>query len=196
MFSRLRLPDVAANMKKITWNSDKVLSISAFIISIATLLTLLYQVRLAQDQVELVRKEQKASVLPYIEIWSNSNMGFANLYLANNGIGPAFIEEISILFDNEVYRGDPASFYYDVVQQEDTIRILFATIKTGRVIPAGEKIEMIETTDSQKDADLLKKWYGYEGKVKVRIRYSSVYDDQWVTEGIGSIPTPLEMEEE
>ena len=59
-------------MKKITWNADKVLSISAFVVSIATLLALLYQVRLAQNQVELVRKEQKASVLPYIEIWSNS----------------------------------------------------------------------------------------------------------------------------
>ena len=55
-------------MKKLTWNSDKVLSISAFVVSIATLLALLYQVQLAQNQVELVRKEQKASVLPYVKI--------------------------------------------------------------------------------------------------------------------------------
>ena len=116
--------------------------------------------------------------------------------MVNNGIGPAFIEEIIILFDNEVYRGDPASFYSDVVQQEDNVRFSFATIKTGRVIPAGEKVEMIGTTTSEKDADLLMKWYGYEGKTKLRIRYSSVYGDQWITEGIGSSPTPVETKEE
>ena len=91
-------------MKKITWNSDKILSISAFVVSIATLLALLYQVKLAQNQVELVRKEQKASVMPYIEIWPNyTNKNSANLALINNGIGPAFIEEISVLSNEKVY---------------------------------------------------------------------------------------------
>ena len=47
-------------------------------------------------------------------------------------------------------KGDPPSFYYDVIRQEDNIRILFATIKTGRVIPAGEKVEMVGTTTSEK----------------------------------------------
>ena len=54
-------------MKKITWNSGKVLSISAFVGSIATLLALLYQVQLVQNQVNLVQKGQKASVSPYME---------------------------------------------------------------------------------------------------------------------------------
>ena len=76
-------------MKKINWNADKILSISAFVVSIATLLTLLYQVQLAQNQVELVRVEQKASVLPYIEIWpqnqnSKSLLNFL-LSIATNG---------------------------------------------------------------------------------------------------------------
>ena len=39
------------------------------------------------------------------------------------------------------------------------------------------------------------KWFGGGGKAKVRIRYSSVYGDQWVTETNGS-PTPREKPKE
>ncbi len=55
------------------WNADKIISLSAFVVSIATLLALMYQIRLsgkqnelAQRQQELVRKQQYASVLPYL----------------------------------------------------------------------------------------------------------------------------------
>ena len=81
-----------------------------------------------------------------------------------------------------------------MIQQEDTIDFLYASISPGRVIPAGEAVEMIGTTFSHKDANLLLKWFGGGGKVKVRIRYSSVYEDQWVTETGGS-PQTVESKE-
>ena len=184
-------------MKKITWNSDKILSISAFVVSIATLLALLYQVKLAQNQVEMARKGQKASVLPYIEIWpQRQNPNSFSLSLVNNGIGPAFIDEISVLAGDKVYQGDPNSFYWNVIVQEDTINFGYADVSPGRLVPAGEHVAMVETNISQKDADLLVKWFGSEGEATVVIKFSSVYGDQWITEGILSNPRLLKYEEQ
>ena len=182
-------------MRKITWNSDKVLSISAFVVSIATLLALLYQVQLAQNQVEMVRRGQKASVLPYIQIWlQKRNSNSFSLSLVNNGIGPAFIDDISILANNKVYQGDPTSFYRNVIMQEDTIDFAYATVSLGQLVPAGVRIDMMETNASQKNADLLVKWFGSEGKATVVIKFSSVYGDQWATEGVLGYPKLVKIE--
>ena len=185
------------SMRKITWNSDKVLSISAFVVSIATLLALLFQVKLAQNQAEMARKGQKASVLPYVEIWpQRQNSNSFSLSLVNNGIGPAFIDSISILADNKVYHGDPYSFYWNVIVQQDTINYGYSNVSPGQLVPAGARIDMMETNASQKDADLLVKWFGSEGKATVVIKFSSVYGDQWVTEGILGYPKLVKIEEE
>jgi len=44
-------------VKKIQWNADRVVSISAIIVSMATLIIILYQT-------SLMRQEQRASVMP------------------------------------------------------------------------------------------------------------------------------------
>lgn len=91
------------------WNSDKIISLSAFVISIATLLALMYQIRLSGEQNELVRKQQYASVLPYLAIQVGTNNGseLFRLTLKNNGVGPAFIDEIRVVYNSQTYVGDP-----------------------------------------------------------------------------------------
>ena len=80
-----------------------------------------------------MRKQQYASVLPYLEIWlgTNNKDQLFDLRLLNNGIGPAFIEEIRIVHNGQVYPGDPLSFYRTKIIQEDTIRMGFYNITKG-----------------------------------------------------------------
>jgi len=67
-------------------NSDRVLSITAFIISIATLIALMYQSNLVSEQNEMMQKEQYASVMPYLAMgfMGNDDDSSFELFLTNN----------------------------------------------------------------------------------------------------------------
>lgn len=189
------------------WNADKIISLSAFVVSIATLLALMYQIRLsgeqnrlAQQQQELIRKEQYASVLPYLELRTGTNNGnrLFEFILYNNGVGPAFIEEVRIVYDGNVYAGDPSVFLQTVIASEENISPFpygKHSILKGQVIPAGEQIVMLTAYDfsaTAEDRERLVQWFGRppEGseRARVEIIYSSVYGEQWLLSGIGRIP--------
>ena len=203
------LDQLPINVNKKFWNTEKIISVSAFVISIATLLALMYQIRIAGEQNELVRqqqelmrKQQYASVLPYLEIWigTNNKDQLFDLRLLNNGIGPAFIEEIRIVHNGQVYPGDPFTFYRTKIIQEDTIRMGFYNITKGRVIPAEKEIPMMSSNyfSSEEDLDKFTKWFQRPTKepalAQVEIVYSSVYGERWITKGIGAIPELLPSE--
>lgn len=194
------LDQLSINFEKKFWNSEKIISLSAFVVSIATLLALMYQIRLSGEQNELVRKEQYASVLPYLEIWPSSRSStHFSLSIVNNGIGPAFINEVKVVYKGQEYEGDPNTFYYSKIVEIDTILFGYGSVGKGHVLRAGEERSLIETNVSRADADKLKYWFGRptaDGeRAKVEITYSSVYGERWVTRGIATIPEPLSTED-
>ena len=195
------------------WNADKIISLSAFVVSIATLLALMYQIslsgeqnELAQRQQELVRKQQYASVLPYLELRIGTNNGnrLFEFMLYNNGVGPAFIEEVRIIYDGQEYSGNLLNFYRAVVlQEEDTVILDLAVrgIYQGNLIPAGRETAMLTAYDyssTPADRDRLLAWFGRPtGEpelARVEIIYSSVYGERWIVRGVGAIPESLPAE--
>ena len=200
-------------LNKKFWNSEKIISLSAFVTSIATLLALMYQIslsgeqnELARRQQELVQKQQYASVLPYLEIRTRTNNGdrLFELVLFNNGVGPAFIEEIRTVYDGQVYPGDPPTFYKTVIMQADKDTIILGTqnVGEGQVVPAGEEIAMLivfSYNSSPEDRDKLFGWFGHPIQepelARVEVVYASVYGERWVIKGIGAIPESLVDEE-
>ena len=195
------------------WNADKIISLSAFVVSIATLLALMYQIRLsgeqnelAQRQQELVRKQQYASVLPYLELLTGTNNGdrLFELILYNNGVGPAFVEEVRIVYNGQEYPGDPLNFYRAVVLgKEDTANIDLATrsIYKGNLIPAGRETAMLTAytwASSPEERDRLSEWFSPTKDpelARVEIIYASVYGERWIVKGIGAIPEPPPSED-
>ena len=193
------------------WNAEKIISLSAFVTSIATLLALMYQIslsgeqnELARKQQELVQKQQYASVLPYLELSIRTNSGdrLFEFILVNNGVGPAFIEEIRTIYDGQIYPGGPPTFYRAVIVQKDYTIVGTQNINKGQVIPAGEKIAMLTAfadASSSKDRDRLIKWFGRPTQepelARVEVVYSSVYGERWVIKGMGAIPESLVDEE-
>ena len=64
-------------------NTDKILGLSAMLISICTLIVFLYQTN-------LIKKQQYMSVYPYLTLGNNGSFTADYEYsLTNNGIGPA-----------------------------------------------------------------------------------------------------------
>lgn len=159
-------------------SSDKWLSILAIIASVGTLFTVVYQTN-------LIRKQQYASVLPYLEIWNSQKSDSYRLILVNNGIGPAFIEDVKIVYLDSVYQMDPAEFLSQEINKSDSIRgFSYSNIKKGRIIPSGTQIELLKKSGDPKEVKRLWSWFsGNDPERKevpeIEIEYSSVYGEKW-----------------
>ena len=160
------------------WSSDRWLSLLAIIASLGTLFTVVYQT-------DLIRKQQYASVLPYLELWNSSQSDSYRLILVNNGIGPAFLEDVSIVYRDSVYRMDPANFLYSEILKTDTIRnVTYSNIQKGRLIPPGTRIELLSVVGHTENSDRLWSWFSGDDPDRkelpeIEITYSSVYGERW-----------------
>ncbi len=168
-------------MKK--WSADRLLSVTAIIVSLGTLFTIVFQTN-------LIRKQQYASVLPYLEIWPRVQPNSFKLLLMNNGIGPAFIEGVRIHYNDSIFEGDPRAFTQGVIRKQEDIEFYYSTLKKGRLLPAGEIIELIGIEDDSVNTLKLYRWFGGD-KVDLEVVYKSVYDETWSARGIGTEPMEL-----
>lgn len=170
------------------WNSEKIIGIVAFVISIGTLFTFIYQTN-------IMREHQKASVLPYLEIWNtNINNDLYELNLYNNGIGPAFIENVKVYHNDTVFNRDPDYLVKYLVATNDTIDKFYymcSNVGKGRLIRPGEKVTMVSANANEKDVITLRNMFRSK-HTRVEITFSSVYGDKWVTKGVGVPPKKLD----
>jgi len=170
-----------------SWNLDKTLSLLAFLISLGTFFLLYYQTN-------LTRKQQYASVMPYLEIFNRGSQadGYA-FCLGNNGIGPAFIENVKIYYEDKTFQMDPADFLALENLPKDSINCtncIHSNISTGSLIPAGEVIELLKVEESAKTAAQLRAWFG-SGKATLEIVYTSIYGEKWSV-STGNFPQKIE----
>lgn len=171
---------------KILKNTDRILSVSAVLISLGTLYILIHQTNLNRKQFELSQKQLSASVLPYLELASSSsNEEDYDLILVNNGLGPAFIKGIKIHYKNEVYNQDPARFLQNKIFRKDSLDVYFTDLYVDRLLPAGETLKLLTVENDEHSASYLKKLYS-EKQAKVEIEYASTFDERWLIKGFGT----------
>lgn len=159
-------------------SADRLFGIAAFLISMGTFFIYIYEARLMQ-------KQQYASALPYLEMWnSKPKPGSYKLVLANNGVGPAFIKDVKVHYRGNVYQGDHVRFYQTVIPPNERVQYQGTNVPVGKVIPAGQTIDIIFLEGSPADADRMNNLFG-DGKVSdtdkasIEITYRSVYDETW-----------------
>ena len=92
-----------------------------------------------------MRQAQHASVLPYlyISLSANDQTG-VRLLLTNSGIGPALVDEVHIRYQGRDFNGDPYEFI--LAQRPDIAKMGIGVdkVQTGRLIPAGATIQMVD----------------------------------------------------
>lgn len=169
------------------WDSDKIFSVSAFVISLATLATLVYQS-------QIMREHQEKTSFPKLELWNNNSDTRYQLELKNTGLGPAVLEEIKVIFNDSIYNLDPASFAHFY---KDSLRTRFplgtSSLRKGRVIEPGVRVWPINISyDSIRKHPIANLFRSEEATVI--IRYSSVYQHQWEIRGSGTAPTLVDEE--
>ena len=183
-------------MKKV--NSDRVVSISAILVSIATLIMILYQTN-------LMRKEQKASVMPSLVIGysvnEHNNEITEKIWLSNRGLGPAFIEGIVIIDKEKVYETDPFGYLVQTNANEGTKTV--NRLYPGRIVPAKDGVELyvkqIDSTSRIIISNLFEFPYDIQNmptdnkeKLIIEIIYRSIYDDKWKIRSDMSSPVEVD----
>lgn len=169
-------------MKKKFWNSDKFLSLFAVLLSVGTLVVFIYQTN-------LVRKQQYASVYPYLEMGFH-NRGFEQMkyVLTNVGVGPALIKQVEIKDSQGDYKGRFSDFLVELTSREgpDSIYYSYSDIAVGRMLPAGSSIELISCHNRYSSERILDLMDQYE--VELNITYASIYGERWYISSNTSVP--------
>ncbi|MFO7939053.1 MAG: hypothetical protein R6U66_04825 [Bacteroidales bacterium] len=159
-------------------SSDKIVSIFAFVISMGTLFTFIYQTRIMQEH-------QRASHLPYLEVWHNNFSDKFEVILFNNGVGPAFITESHLTYKDSNYIFMYGQFFDDF---DNSIKFRNTHFTPGRVIPAGEHVVLFGVYDSTATKSVLKRC----SQIDFFIRYNSVFEESWTISKIGIPPKRVE----
>lgn len=173
------LPEIEDNTAKnrIVWDSNKILSVSAILVSFMTFLVLIYQTT-------IMREQQLLSVYPYLTLFNQGSQTNNYRFVMNNqGIGPAVLDKIEISYKGKVtpYQ-DIVSFVLDHSEAISSLNnVLHSNIYPGRLVPAGEIFSIFEVKDSYEESVVLRSEIDRLLKEGLtwKITYSSVYSEQW-----------------
>lgn len=176
------------------WNSAKIVSLSAIVISLFSLIALIYQTNLMRLEQQLTREAELKSKMPYVMI-ANKNYGGPNyaITLFNKGLGPAIIDSFSITTEDTTYQMDLATYFFEVVPGVAEINSLFySNLLPGQLVPAGEEIDLISIDNSQEATNELLRLMENSPDIDYQLIYRSVYDERWVLTGEAFFPVKLE----
>jgi hypothetical protein len=173
------------NLKPKFWNADKIVSFSAILISLATMAIYLYQTH-------LIQKQQHASVMPYIRMGFSFDEDRFEMIVYNEGLGPAFIEEINIYDKGKKYPNlDIPGYFQSEYLKKDTIYLTYSNVGVGMLFAAGKDITIISKLKNKKDTDKLKNIF-FNEKLEMEIIYTSIYGDKWKARGAFARPEKIE----
>ena len=165
-----------------------------------TLPTLVISIALAYFsfvQADASRKMQRTETWPYVsyETGNSSNDGKAELSftLSNDGVGPARVEEMELVYDGKPMRG-PLQFLSHCCRSAlmaMTPPLSFATDQVEGVLRAGQERRFFVLTKTDKNAALWDRLNEERWKVVVRTCYCSIFDDCWVSDSHKAQPQEL-----
>ena len=155
-------------------NTDRLLGLSAILVSLCTLFVFLYQTN-------LIRKQQYMSVYPYLEIGHNGiQTDKYNFTIENKGIGPAIIEDFSVgKIGEDLKPQDFVQFLLSELNENEFLEIEFSNLYGGRLISEKEVIEVFKSKDSSMTTSKRLHEILGEGNMRFEIIYSSIYGESW-----------------
>ena len=178
--------------------TDRILGISAMIISLVTLIIFIYQT-------EIINQLSKLAVKPHLsfqllQIGNDSIITFTQT-LKNKGLGPAIIQDASILFRNQEYSLFADLFFNEVFPELDKYASLVSstgvdhravvspdeTLVIYRIdVPVTKVSELLEYFEiDENDVNGAPKW-------NFEIRFTSMYEaEQWLVDDSKNFPKPL-----
>jgi len=168
--------------KPVFWSSEKLLSLSAILISVCTLFVFLYQTN-------LIRQQQYKSVYPYLSIgnYGSQTKNFRYV-LENKGIGPAVVKSIKVKHKDRPEFEDIATFVIKELSVVDSITYFYSNISPGRLISPDEKIEIIGNNDGKFSTSEIIYDIINDDDLDIEIIYESIYEESWKITNASNYP--------
>ncbi len=159
------------------WNTDRILSLCAIFIGVATLVV--YTI-----QTSILIEQKHAGVWPEIEL-SGSNWAGKDftknrfkINITNKGIGPALIKKVKIYFRDSVY-----SDYSDVFRTIYGNNFSYVSSSVvGRTLLTGETVNPLELSESVEGRQFANVFYNRDS-LRAEIFYKSIYGKCYVSRG-------------
>ena len=163
-------------------NTDRILSVTAMLIGVATFSIYLVQTRLIIDQ-------QHANVWPCVLVAYNNSgerqgKESFEVTVKNKGIGPAIVKRVDILYKGKRYESFGDLFRLVKPQEMEWMN----SGLEGVTMSPSEEIKPIQIPLSEAGVRFTKLMYS--GEVKVKIYYQSVYKKCYSSEGFDTIELP------
>lgn len=173
--------------------TDRLLGVSAMIISVLTLIIFIYQTN-------IINRQSKLSVKPrlsFSQIQSvNDSIVTIQQVIINKGLGPAIIKKSKIIFENKSYPLDFDEFifkeYSDVEEYGDLI--FTSSILEYTTISPNETSTIYKFQVPQSKVPKIIEYFGLDSlnvdtKWQFYVEYTSMYEDQtWKINSITNKP--------
>lgn len=176
-------------------SGDKILSLSAILMSFSTFIVLIYQARLNQEKNDLILKGQKASATPCLQfrlsyssiLRDSPELSFT---VENKGLGPAFIQNAFLLDKEEKMdiNQELLNYLLDKLLEQGidsaNINLNFSFIGKSTIVSPGEIVNIfgIENEACSNCGSIIKDWMidiNSSPQINCYIRYASIYGEQW-----------------
>lgn len=170
-------------MRKMRFNTDRIVGLSAMVISVLTLLIFIYQTG-------LMREQSRLSVTPRIsfnEIRSTvDSITTISGEIINKGLGPAIIESIHIVHKNKKYELDFDDFLDEVYPDIEKYGSLTnnTTMSKGSTLAPNERNTLYTYVIKRSNLEALLQYMeiGEEDiPIVIEVVYSSIYQEKWQT---------------
>ena len=180
-------------MKKKFWTSEKLLGLSALLVSLFTLVVFIYQTN-------LIRKQQYMAVYPYLELGNYSPESLEYKYtLTNKGVGPALIKSVEVRDRMGKSYNSIHEYLCNKLHTSDSVWTYRADIYEGRLISAEEEIILFGLFDEEQARSRGIPKNTTKGAIKlhhtlnsndlvIKITYESIYGESWTISKNSKIP--------
>jgi len=182
-------------MGKRKLNTDRILGISAMLISILTLAIFVYQTN-------IMRVQSKLSVKPRLDFTTNQGGGDSLIVfqeiLENKGLGPAIIDSIYIDYQEKKFSMDAATFFEDQFPKLLDYGYLsqHATLGRGTTLTSNEERSLFVYKLPIANVDSV---YSYLGITDIddipfhfEVIFTSIYEDEkWLVSNNESVPEKI-----
>ncbi|MEC8831512.1 MAG: hypothetical protein VX772_04070, partial [Bacteroidota bacterium] len=158
----------------------------------------------------LLRKQQYMSAYPHLSLMNEkSGTLHYSFSLSNYGVGPAFIESVKVSASNDTVYDDIIHYVEKTMGKQDSFTYAHSNLWVGQLIPANEKINLIQLLDKS----MVKDWGGVatkntakntlntankmyqilnDNEMDIEIIYSSVYGEKWSIGNHSNVPKKIE----
>lgn len=169
-------------MKKFKLNTDKIIGLSAMLISLLTLVIFIYQTN-------IIREQSRLAVAPRLAFNSSldtpDSISYFSFHLVNQGLGPAIIESIDIIHEEKRFKLDFRFFFKKEFPEFEKYGSIIQNmiISTGTAISEKDGIKFVTYAFKSENTKELLKYLKVEDEDKkpfeIEVIYSSIYGDQW-----------------